>query len=89
MVQSGDRNRRESLPRRPTRPQSRSALVAPCLKIHAHQGQWCKSPGILLFPSHGSVGQIVRDSVRGSRVLVGMHEQTHTSDLPHDELALL
>ena len=30
MVQSGDRNRRESLPRRrPTRKQSRSALVAP------------------------------------------------------------
>ena len=39
--------------------------------------------------SAGSVAQIVRDSLRDSTVLVGLHEQTHTPDLPHDELAFL
>ena len=37
----------------------------------------------------GSVAQIARDSLRDSTVLVGVDEQAHTSDLPHDELALL
>ena len=38
---------------------------------------------------HGSVAQIVGDSLRDSMVLVAWHEQAHTSDLPHDELAFL
>ena len=37
----------------------------------------------------GSVAQITKDSLRDSKVLVGLHEQTHTPDLPHDELAFL
>ena len=36
-----------------------------------------------------SVAQIARDSLRDSKVLVGLHEQAHTSDLSHDELARL
>ncbi len=35
----------------------------------------------------GSVAQIVGDSLFDSMVLVGVHEQTHPSDLPHDQLA--
>lgn len=42
-----------------------------------------------LQASSGSVAHIARDSLRDSMVLVGLHEQTHTPDLPHDELALL
>ena len=37
----------------------------------------------------GSVAQIERDSLCDSMVLVSGYEQTHTSDLPHDELAFL
>ena len=37
----------------------------------------------------GSVAQIVRDSLCDSMVLVAGHEQTCTSDLPHDEPAIL
>jgi hypothetical protein len=41
------------------------------------------------MPLAGSVAQIARDSLRDSKVLVGLHEQAHTSDLSHDELARL
>ena len=34
----------------------------------------------------GSVAQIVWDSLSDSNMLVGVHEQTHTSDLSQDEL---
>ena len=37
----------------------------------------------------GSVAQIFRDSLRDSKVLVGLDEQAHTSELSHDELAHL
>ena len=37
----------------------------------------------------GSVAQIVREALRGSKVLVGVPEQVHTSVLPHDKLAFL
>ena len=37
----------------------------------------------------GTVAQIARDSLRDSRMLVGLHAQTHTAELPHDELAHL
>ena len=37
----------------------------------------------------GSVAQIFTDCLRDSKVLVGLHEQAHTPDLPHDELARL
>ncbi|WP_426034944.1 DUF4279 domain-containing protein, partial [Cypionkella sp. TWP1-2-1b2] len=43
----------------------------------------------LLARLRGSVAQIVRDSLRDCKVLVAGYEQTCTSDLPHDELALL
>ena len=42
-----------------------------------------------LVTSKGSVAQIVGDSLGDSKVLVAGYEQTCTSDLPHDELALL
>lgn len=35
----------------------------------------------------GSVAQVVGDSLRDSKVLARWHEQTHTSDVSHDELA--
>ena len=37
--------------------------------------------------AHGTVAQITMDSLRDSKVLVGLHEQAQTSDLSHDELA--
>ena len=37
----------------------------------------------------GSVAQFAEDSLGDSMVSVGLHEQTRTCDLPHDELALL
>ena len=43
----------------------------------------------MFLPPFGSVAQIARDFLRDSKVFVGFHEQTHTPDLPHDELALL
>ena len=41
------------------------------------------------LPPVGSVARIVRDPLCASVVLVAGHEQTHTCDLLHDELALL
>ena len=52
--------------------------------IELGKHMWCPTRAM-----HGSVAQIARDSLRDSKVLVGFHEQTHTPDLPHDELALL
>ena len=55
-------------------------------KVYSYCGQ---------FPPHwlqgfiGSVAQIGRDCLRDSKVLVGLHEQAHTPDLPHEELARL
>lgn len=43
----------------------------------------------LAFGAVTYVAQIARDSPRDSMVLVAGHEQTHSPDLPHDELALL
>ena len=53
--------------------------------VKSYRHYFDSSPGNVI----GSVAQIVRDSLRDSKVLVGLHEQAHTSDLPHDELARL
>ena len=45
--------------------------------------------GALGVQRDGSVAQISRDSLRDSKMLVGVHEQIHTSELSYDELALL
>ena len=61
----------------------------PVLKVADHFGLGGRDAAHMNADQEGSVAQIARDSLRDSKVLVGFHEQTHTPDLPHDELALL
>ena len=49
----------------------------------------CRWDTIEVCSKVGFVAQIARDSMGDSKVSVGLHEQTRTCDLPHDELALL